>query len=183
MPIAHLWHATSNNNMLFAQLIEIKLQCAMCRDPGMRGGLATKRRQGRQHTHAEHSQLRCCNRSSCCTFHTHTHTHTGQLSATAKAKKKIKMNNKTEKTDIPTLSRAKEKVKSARIDLVGSRSHRLGLLLRLRCIARFEWAAKKLVCPSGRDIGRKAQQLSPGTVSRGNEAIKSLQYKPRTCEY
>lgn len=112
-----------------------------------------------------------------------THTQTGQLSATAKTKKKIKMNNKTEKTDIPTLSRAKEKVKSARIDLVGSRSHRLGLPLRLRCIARFEWAAKKLVCPSGRDIGRKAQQLSPGTVSRGNEAIKSLQYKPRTCEY
>lgn len=112
----------------------------------------------------------------------HTHTQTGQLSATAKTKK-IKMNNKTEKTDIPTLSRAKEKVKSARIDLVGSRSHRLGLLLRLRCIARFEWAVKKLVCPSGRDIGPKAQQLSPGTVSRGNEAIKSLQYKPRTCEY
>lgn len=112
----------------------------------------------------------------------HTHTN-GPTKRNCKNQKKIKMNNKTEKTDIPTLSRAKEKVKSARIDLVGSRSHRLGLLLRLRCIARFEWAAKKLVCPSGRDIGRKAQQLSPGTVSRGNEAIKSLQYKPRTCEY
>lgn len=183
MPIAHLWHATSNNNMLFAQLIEIKLQCAMCRDPGMRGGLATKRRQGRQHTHTHTQNTRSSDVATVQAAAPSTHTQTGQLSATAKTKKKIKMNNKTEKTDIPTLSRAKEKVKSARIDLVGSRSHRLGLLLRLRCIARFEWAVKKLVCPSGRDIGPKAQQLSPGTVSRGNEAIKSLQYKPRTCEY
>lgn len=147
---------------------------------GRFGYKTTTRQATHTHTHAEHSQLRCCNRSSCCTFNTHTN---GPTKRNCKNQKKIKMNNKTEKTDIPTLSRAKEKVKSARIDLVGSRSHRLGLLLRLRCIARFEWAAKKLVCPSGRDIGRKAQQLSPGTVSRGNEAIKSLQYKPRTCEY
>lgn len=37
MPIAHLWHATSSNNM-FARLIEIKNASEKSRNPGIQGG-------------------------------------------------------------------------------------------------------------------------------------------------
>lgn len=144
MPIAHLWHATSQQQHVCPTHWDKNAMCHS--DPGIRGGWQQQNDDKPGNTHdqptASSQQHKPATQATQATV------------ATVRAAPKLTKKKEAKKTDIPTLSPAREKVKSARIDLVGSlsRSLRLRLRLWLLCSIRFEWAAKKLVYPSGEEV-------------------------------